>query len=95
MDSEQTVLTLWGSNQQKVVLSRWIEANRRVLVLEEPTIGVDVGSKAEIYDLIGEALTSGVSVARVFGFRGSGAHLPSRAGVRSGAGAEPPDPEGP
>ena len=65
MDSERTVLTLSGGNQQKVVLSRWIEANRRVLVLEEPTIGVDVGSKAEIYDLIGEALKSGVSVLLV------------------------------
>jgi ribose transport system ATP-binding protein len=65
MDSERTVLTLSGGNQQKVVLSRWIEANRRVLILEEPTIGVDVGSKAEIYDLIGEALTSGLSVLLV------------------------------
>jgi ribose transport system ATP-binding protein len=65
MDSERTVLTLSGGNQQKVVLSRWIEANRRVLVLEEPTIGVDVGSKAEIYDLIGDALTTGLSVLLV------------------------------
>jgi ribose transport system ATP-binding protein len=65
MDSERKVLTLSGGNQQKVVLARWIEAKRRVLVLEEPTIGVDVGSKAEIYDLIGEALTSGLSVLLV------------------------------
>jgi ribose transport system ATP-binding protein len=65
MDSERKVLTLSGGNQQKVVLARWIEAKRRVLVLEEPTIGVDVGSKAEIYDLIGEALASGLSVLLV------------------------------
>jgi ribose transport system ATP-binding protein len=65
MDSERTVLTLSGGNQQKVVLARWLEANRRVLVLEEPTIGVDVGSKAEIYDLIGEALKGGLSVLLV------------------------------
>ena len=65
MDSERRVLTLSGGNQQKVVLSRWIEATRRVLVLEEPTIGVDVGSKAEIYTLISEALASGLSVLLV------------------------------
>ena len=56
-----------GDSAITVEFSRKIddEANRRVLILEEPTIGVDVGSKAEIYDLIGEALTSGLSVLLV------------------------------
>ncbi len=41
-----------GGNQQKVVVARWMEAKARLLVLEEPTFGVDVGSKAEIYRLL-------------------------------------------
>ena len=65
MDSEPAILTLSGGNQQKIVLSRWIEAQRRVLILEEPTIGVDVGSKAEIYDLIAQALEDGLAVLLV------------------------------
>jgi ribose transport system ATP-binding protein len=43
------IATLSGGNQQKVVVARWMEANARLLILEEPTIGVDIGSKAEIY----------------------------------------------
>jgi ribose transport system ATP-binding protein len=48
-DSSRPIATLSGGNQQKVVVARWMEANVRLLILEEPTIGVDVGSKAEIY----------------------------------------------
>ena len=51
-DTEQAVATLSGGNQQKVVVARWMEAKVRLLVLEEPTIGVDVSSKAEIYHLL-------------------------------------------
>jgi ribose transport system ATP-binding protein len=43
------IATLSGGNQQKVVVARWMEAKARLLILEEPTIGVDIGSKAEIY----------------------------------------------
>jgi ribose transport system ATP-binding protein len=43
------IATLSGGNQQKVVVARWMEAHARLLILEEPTIGVDIGSKAEIY----------------------------------------------
>ena len=56
------VATLSGGNQQKVVLARWMEANVRLLVLEEPTIGVDVGSKAEIYHLLQQSLKEGLAV---------------------------------
>jgi ribose transport system ATP-binding protein len=61
-DSERAVATLSGGNQQKVVLARWMEARVRLLVLEEPTIGVDVGSKAEIYHLLQRSLKEGLAV---------------------------------
>jgi ribose transport system ATP-binding protein len=61
-DPERPILTLSGGNQQKAVVSRWIEARCRVLILEEPTIGVDVGSKAEIYDLLLAAQAEGLAV---------------------------------
>ena len=59
---EQLVATLSGGNQQKVVVARWMEAEVDLLVLEEPTIGVDVGSKAEIYRLLQESLQRGMAV---------------------------------
>jgi ribose transport system ATP-binding protein len=61
-DGERPVATLSGGNQQKVVVARWLAAKVRLLILEEPTIGVDVGSKAEIYALLQQALTSGMAV---------------------------------
>ncbi len=61
-DPEAVVATLSGGNQQKVVLARWMEARVRLLVLEEPTIGVDVGSKAEIYHLLQQSLRLGLAV---------------------------------
>jgi ribose transport system ATP-binding protein len=64
-DTERPIITLSGGNQQKVVLSRWMEAGSRLLVLEEPTFGVDVGSKAEIYALLRGALGHGLSVLLV------------------------------
>lgn len=53
---------LSGGNQQKVVVGRWLDSNRRLLVAEDPTAGVDVGAKAEIYHLLYEALASGMGV---------------------------------
>ena len=58
---EQPVATLSGGNQQKVVVARWMEGRVRVLILEEPTIGVDVGSKAEIYHLLQQSLRGGMA----------------------------------
>jgi ribose transport system ATP-binding protein len=59
------VATLSGGNQQKVIFARWLDAASRILVLEEPTRGVDVGAKAEIYRLIDELCQQGVAVVLV------------------------------
>ena len=56
---------LSGGNQQKVVVGRWLETNRRLLVAEDPTAGVDVGAKAEIYGLMARALDAGLAVVAV------------------------------
>jgi ABC-type sugar transport system ATPase subunit len=59
---DQRVIDLSGGNQQKVVLARWLAARCRVLLFDEPTRGIDVGAKAEIYELIGELVATGVAV---------------------------------
>jgi ribose transport system ATP-binding protein len=56
------VASLSGGNQQKVILGRWLSTDAKVLVLEEPTAGVDVGAKHELYTLLDEALGRGVAV---------------------------------
>lgn len=59
---QQRAGTLSGGNQQKVVLSKWFMTDSNVLILDEPTRGVDVGAKAEIYELIVEMVEKGLSV---------------------------------
>lgn len=59
------VETLSGGNQQKVIFARWLDAKSRILILEEPTRGVDVGAKAEIYRIINELSQSGVAIVLV------------------------------
>jgi len=58
----QAVKTLSGGNQQKVVLARWLLAEPSVFILDEPTRGVDVGAKAEIYRIINELAAQGAGV---------------------------------
>lgn len=58
----QLVGNLSGGNQQKVVIAKWLMMNPQVLILDEPTRGIDVGSKAEIYALIDELAQKGVAV---------------------------------
>jgi ribose transport system ATP-binding protein len=59
---EAPIATLSGGNQQKVMIGRWLRTDRRVVILEEPTAGVDVGAKAEIYRLLDQALAEGLAV---------------------------------
>jgi L-arabinose transport system ATP-binding protein len=59
---DQEVGKLSGGNQQKVVLARWLAAKPQILILDEPTRGIDVGAKAEIYHLIDELANDGLGI---------------------------------
>jgi ribose transport system ATP-binding protein len=61
-DSEASVATLSGGNQQKVMIGRWLRVGLRLLILEEPTASVDVGAKAAVHRLLDEALADGLAV---------------------------------
>jgi ABC-type sugar transport system ATPase subunit len=62
---EQTVRNLSGGNQQKVVLAKWLIGAARVFLFDEPTRGIDVGAKAEIYALMVELLRQGAAIVMV------------------------------
>ena len=59
---DKAVLNLSGGNQQKVLLAKWLATGPRILILNDPTRGVDVGAKAEIYALIGELADQGLAI---------------------------------
>ena len=61
-DPSLAIEALSGGNQQKVVIGRWLATGRRLLLCEDPTAGVDVGAKAEIYALLNRALADGVGI---------------------------------
>ena len=63
--TDQEVRELSGGNQQKVVLSKWLMAEPEILILDEPTRGVDVGAKAEVYKLISKLVKAGKAILMI------------------------------
>lgn len=63
--TKQLCQYLSGGNQQKVVISKWLATHAKVLILDEPTRGIDVGAKSEIYKLMKELADSGISIIMV------------------------------
>ncbi|KQZ82876.1 D-ribose transporter ATP-binding protein [Mesorhizobium sp. Root157] len=61
----QDVGTLSGGNQQKVVIAKWLATQPKVIILDEPTKGIDIGSKAAVHGFMGELVTEGLSVIMV------------------------------
>lgn len=61
-DPKQHINLLSGGNQQKAVISKWLATNPSVLILDEPTRGVDVGAKAEIHRILGELVSAGMAL---------------------------------
>lgn len=59
---EKQVIELSGGNQQKVILGRWLAANPNVLILDEPTKGIDAGAKAEIYQIVCDLAKTGIGI---------------------------------
>jgi inositol transport system ATP-binding protein len=62
---EQLVANLSGGNQQKVVLARWLALRPRVLIVDEPTRGIDVGAKVEVHNLLFEMARSGIAIISI------------------------------
>mgnify|MGYP000320683362 FL=1 len=62
---DQMIGNLSGGNQQKVMIGRWLATNPEILILDEPTRGVDVGAKAEIYAIMNELVKQGMSIIMI------------------------------
>jgi len=62
---EQKVINLSGGNQQKVVIAKWLMLRPKILIMDEPTRGIDVGAKAEIYRLMHQLVQNGVSILMI------------------------------
>ena len=63
--NDQLVKNLSGGNQQKVVIAKWLERNCDILIFDEPTRGIDVGAKSEIYKLMNELVQQGKSIIMI------------------------------
>jgi rhamnose transport system ATP-binding protein len=64
-DVEQAVAALSGGNQQKVVLARWLAAEPRVLILDEPTRGIDIGAKVEVHRIVSQLAGAGLAIVLI------------------------------
>lgn len=62
VDDEQLTLNLSGGNQQKVILGKWMAAGMKVIIFDEPTKGIDVGTKSEIYKLMRKLSDEGIGI---------------------------------
>jgi rhamnose transport system ATP-binding protein len=75
------VTQLSGGNQQKVAFARWLAANPSVLILDEPTQGVDIGAKAEIHRQMGELAAQGLAILLISSDLPEVLHLADRVAV--------------
>ncbi|NMR86012.1 sugar ABC transporter ATP-binding protein, partial [Vibrio parahaemolyticus] len=62
---EQKVQNLSGGNQQKVSLAKWLFTKPKILILDEPTRGIDVGAKFEIYNIINDLVSQGMCILMI------------------------------
>ena len=62
---EEVVQNLSGGNQQKVVLAKWLLTRAKLIIFDEPTRGIDVGAKREIYTLMGRLLKQGLGILMI------------------------------
>ena len=62
---EQKAMYLSGGNQQKLVVAKWLLSNPKILILDEPTRGIDVGAKAEIHALMGQLAKQGMGIIMI------------------------------
>src|SRR6185312_5764302 len=62
---EQRLAELSGGNQQKVVIAKWLATRPKMIILDEPTKGIDIGSKAAVHDFIGELAEDGLAVVLI------------------------------
>lgn len=62
---QQRVINLSGGNQQKVVLGKWLATNPDILIMDEPTRGIDIGAKAEIYKIMNELVKQGMAIIMI------------------------------
>ena len=84
VSDQQPIETLSGGNQQKVVIARWLRRKPKVLLLDEPTQGVDVAARAEIYQLVRKATAQGTSVILVVSEPEELAHVSDRVAILRG-----------
>ena len=64
-EADTAVSTLSGGNQQKVVIARWLNKQAKILIFDEPTRGIDVGAKSEIYQLMRSLTEKGISIIMI------------------------------
>ena len=62
---QEEVAKLSGGNQQKVMLAKWLNTHPKLLILDEPTRGIDVGAKAEVHHMIGDLAAEGIAIIMI------------------------------